>query len=297
MAERGPAFYTTVHPGVRQFLPEFVASLEAQSRQDFTLWLGLEGVTPGELGPEVARLDPQVVVATPQDGPVGIRQRAMEAMLARHPVVIFADADDLMLPGRVEDALDSLEGRDACACALVLADPQGRPLGPRMEPRADFDPAEVLPRANFLGLGNSVWRSEALARCLPLPRTVQALDWHLAVKALALGLRLGFDQRPGLLYRQYPDNLASVLQPFSARTLLRQTALVQQHLGALPAPLPSSLAKAAEKRKDEVAVFSRALSDEALLASYLEGLNGLPSGLLWWECVAHRALEGIWNRP
>src|SRR4030095_8527297 len=96
-------------------------------------------------------------------------------------------------------------------------------------PSTDRDLAALLPRGNIFGMSNSAYRAAVLARCLPVPPDCVLPDCLLASRALALGARLTWDNAPRMGYRQYANNCARILPPFTAQGVLTAAALVVQH--------------------------------------------------------------------
>lgn len=95
------------------FLPRAVASVVAQTRQDWELIIADDGSTddtPG-LARDLARADPRIrVLPAPETGPRGAaaaRNRAME--VARGRYLAFLDADDEWLPEKLARQLGWME--------------------------------------------------------------------------------------------------------------------------------------------------------------------------------------------
>lgn len=107
-----------------------------------------------------------------------------------------------------------------------------------------------------------------------------------------------FDFTPRMRYRQYRENLARVLGPFSVRDVLAATELVLGHYrivldGAEGTDEPSSKVAAEQER---VKRFHNAITGaQSVLQEYVTRLNQLSPWYVWWWCVAHPDLEQVWN--
>jgi hypothetical protein len=294
------ALYTTAYPAVERFLADWYGSVVAQSDREFDLWIGLDGLSPERvlagLG-SAARVT--WVHGRAGESPAGLRGRAMECMTREYDGIVFADSDDRLEPGRIADARAALVQWDVYACALRIMDEAGHDLGVVFEPPADADVGSLLPRYNVFGLSNSAYRAPVLRNCLPLPAGCVLADWMLATRAWLGGARMDFDRRPGMWYRQYGQNVARVVGPFSSDDVRAAARLVIEHYRLLlsgGAPMPAPEAAALHAARARVERFQRAVtSSDAVCQRYVEALNRLPTRYVWWWCVAHPELEALWS--
>lgn len=294
------ALYTTMYPGVEQFLPDWYRSVRAQTDQDFRLWIGLD-----VLGVQAARDamggDPGAVwvMAAPGDTPAQIRQRGLEQIVECCDGVVLVDSDDLLHPRRVASARAALQTSDVAGCALRLVDEQGAEVGMIFGLPSSAEPEDVLPRNNVFGLSNSVFRSDVLRRCLPIPADAALVDWFLVTRAWLLGARLAFSPEVGMDYRQHDANMARVRPPFSARQIVQDTERVRGHFRILrvaspEGAMPDRLAKVRRVAADIEAFYRRVILEPGNLARYVRAINTLDMAPLWWSCVAHPALRSMW---
>jgi hypothetical protein len=296
------AVYTTVYPGCERFLPDWYASVLAQTDQRFDLWISLDALTMQQVEAASGRSlsAAQFVAANPGDTPADVRERALEKLIACYDAIVFVDADDLLHPTRVEAAREALATSDLCGCALHLADEAGTHLGiPFGAPPHGADLAGLLPRYNVFGLSNSAYRSATLARCLPLPSACVLIDWLLASRAAASGAVLGFDDVPRMVYRRHDHNCAPVLPPFTPRQVLTAASLLVQHYACL---LDSDwhwrkgYRQPFERARLRARLFHDAMqSSSDRLHRYVKALNDLPPQYVWWWAVGHPALEDLWT--
>jgi hypothetical protein len=294
------ALYTTVYPAVVRYLPDWYASVMAQTDRAFDLWIGVDGMSREAVATALGATPRACwVLAEPGDTPTSIRARAIERMVAEYDAVIFVDSDDLLAPARVAAARAALEEADVAACALRIIDEQGSDLGLVFGPAPDERPTELLPRYNVFGLSNTAYRSAVLRECLPIPATCVLVDWLLATRALGMGAALAFDATPLMAYRQYAANVARVLPPFGADEVLRAAQRVLNHYDCVLAPshpVPADLRAVLQDARRRVRSFYLSLAaSEERRRHYVNALNALPPRYVWWWCVAHPNLEDVWR--
>lgn len=288
------AVYTTVHPASAPYLKAFFESVAAQTDRDFDLWIGLDGLNEAALEAALGPLEAHVVHAEPGDTPASLRGRVWERLVAAYDALVMVDSDDLLYPERVASAKRGLEACDVYGCSLDLIAEDGTPLGLTLA-APDEDPAELLPRANVFGLSNTAYRAAALAETLPLPREVAVVDWLVATRAFLAGARLSFGGTPQMAYRQYPDNTARVLPPFTPEGVLGATRYVQEHFRHVLAAPVGPEAAPFERRAAEVRAFAERVQGD-MLTTYTRNLNRRKQPVyLWWEGVAHEELSYLWN--
>lgn len=293
------AVYTTVYPAAERFLPEWYASVRAQTDPEFDLCIGLDGITPERVA---SRLDSDRAVQwfrpASVASPTQVRAGVLKRLVRAYDAIVLVDSDDVLQPDRVAAARVALQSCDVSACALRLIDEEGRVLEAVLQPPRGLGVDQLLPQYNVFGLSNTAYRAEALARCLPVPDDCVLVDWFLATRAWLAGAKLEFDPEPRMRYRQYSDNMAVVRGPFSAAEVARATHMVLGHYRAVlrdQRAIPARLAAIAEAR-DRVERFHRAISGSGtLLMRYVAALNELAPTYVWWWCVGHPDLESVWK--
>jgi hypothetical protein len=294
------AVYTTVYPSSERFLPAWSDSLAAQTDQDFDLWIGIDGIPTDRLEQVWGdRSRVTYVPANAGDPPAAVRARAWDQMVQRYDAIVLVDSDDVAAPSRVAAARSSLAASDVAGCALAIMDESGDDLGHVFGPPDDADLGSLLARHNVYGLSNSAYRAEALRACLPVPADCRLIDWLLATRAWAAGARMTFDHTPRMHYRQYSENTARVIGPFTEDDVLGATALVVQHYRfalSTPQVARSPAGPALAQAEARALRFRRAIcASGTVLRAYLHELNRTPAAPMWWWCVAHPALESIWS--
>jgi hypothetical protein len=294
------ALYTTVYPGVEEYLFAWYKSVLAQTDCNFDAWIGVDGLNlSAVIAAMGADASARWVIAAKSDSPAQIRQKAIARMIKKYPAVVFVDSDDVLEPTRVEAARESLQENDVSGCAMRIMDEDGYDLGVVFEPPDGVDIATILPRNNVFGLSNTAYRSRTLCRCLPIPPDCVLVDWFLITRAWTLGARVDFDFTCRMAYRQHPRNTARVLPPFTPQQVTLATERVLDHytfvLENIPELQPQHRAKL-EVARDRVKAFHTSIKDSPnTLHQYVRALNKLPSNHIWWACVAHPKLEEVWK--
>lgn len=295
------AVYTTVYPGVEQYLRQWFRSLLSQQDQEFRLWIGIDAVDRSAieklLGPE---LNAEWIVARSGVTPAQLRDEALSCITKAFSEIVLVDSDDLLHPSRISSARAALDDTELAGCALRLVDQEGNDLGQAFDLPSDLEPDEVLPRNNVFGFSNSAFRSDLLRRCLPIPSHAILVDWYLATRAWLLGAKMAFDHIPRMDYRQHPSNTARVRLPFSSEQIVSDTALVRQHFQFFDVgPNEDYVAQRYDKLRSvavEIEEFrERVILNPARLRDYCESLNALAPAPIWWSSVAYPTLAHMWK--
>jgi hypothetical protein len=295
------AVYTTIYPGVEAYLPDWYRSVQAQTDQDFQLWIGLDGIEAGAVEAVIgAHLEAVWVPSKPDNTPAWIRQRSLAQIVEAFDAVVLVDSDDILHPTRVAAARAALQTSELAACALRLVDQHRQDLRTTLTLPGQAVPDNVLPRNNVFGFSNSAYRSELLRRCLPVNSGIALVDWFLATKAWLMGARLSFDPVVRMDYRQHGANMAPICFPFVANQVIRDTKKVREHYSLLLASpmenvLPDRWAQVEEVATDVQLFSEQVVSQPKRLEDYLRNLNTLEPQVVWWWDVAQPALQWMWK--
>jgi len=295
------AVYTTIYPGVETYLPDWYRSVQAQTDQNFQLWIGLDGLEVGAVETVIGtQLNAVWVPSEPGNTPARIRQRSLEQIVEDFDAVVLVDSDDVLHPTRVASARAALQTSELAACALRLVDQHRQDLGTTFTLSGRAVPDNILPRNNVFGFSNSAYRSALLRRCLPLPAGIALVDWFLATKAWLKGAKLAFDPIVRMEYRQHGANTAPIRFPFDANQVIRDTKKVRQHYCLLQASpmenvLPDRWAQVQEAATDVQLFSEQVASQPRNLENYVRNLNSLEPEVLWWWDVAQPALQWMWK--
>ena len=300
MQKKTIALFTTVYPEGKQFLCDFFSSLSAQTDNDFDLWIGLDRIRETKLNEYICD-DYQAICIEQKNNEsnISLRQRAMKEMVELYPGVIFVDSDDILAPSRISAARSSLKHYDMYGCAMKIIDVNGADLHVSFQMPSGTDITSLLPRFNIFGMSNTCYSTDLLKKCLPFPTDCILLDWFVATRAWAQNVRMCFDSVQQMYYRQYSSNTARVLPPFTQEQIIKSTELVLQHynnvLNNIP-ELPNTKRILIENAQNYVEAFNYSIKQSPeKLQRYIIGLNNLPPNHIWWSCIAHPELEGLWK--
>ena len=186
-----------------------VASVQAQSRADWEMWLIDDGSTDGSraLAERLAALDPRLNVLgwAKNRGAAAARNAGIRA--ARAPRIAFLDADDLWRPSKLARQLAFMDahGHAFTFSAYARIDAQGRPLGVVPAP-ARVTRAQAL-RGNPIGCLTAVYDAGVLGK-VEMPDLPRRQDYALWLRLLARMPAYGL---PQVLadYRLRPDSLSA----------------------------------------------------------------------------------------
>lgn len=297
------ALYTTLYSGAEAFLPAWYGSVCAQTDRNFDLWIGADRFSQLQLADAVGR-QPRANWVAPREPstPARVRQAGIDAILGsenRYEAIVFLDCDDVMYPTRIETARAQLRTSDLAACAMEIVNKDGSPQNSifRLTPNATVP--GLLARMNAFGMSNTAYRTDLLRQIPTSDPNGRLMDWYLATASWIRGARLTFDNTPGMQYRQYAENVARVLPPFTVADISRATSLLLNHYHVVLARvpnIPAAIAAELESALANVQLFQRKVVEAPeTCARYVAQLNSLQPVYLWWEWVAHPALEDLWK--
>lgn len=199
-----------------RFLPEQLASLEAQQEAAWQLWWRDDGSTDGSvalLEAFAARTGRAAPAGTPP-GRAGAMGSFMHLLAAAPPGghYAFCDQDDVWLPAKLRRAQAALaelgEDRPALYCGRQrLVDTALRPTGLSPLPGRPLGFRNALVQNVVTGCTlvlNDAARRLVLAA--PPPPAGSMHDWWCYLLVSGAGGAMRFDPEPGLLYRQHGGN-------------------------------------------------------------------------------------------
>lgn len=292
------AIYTTIYPNVEPFLQDWIKSIQWQLDTSFTVWIGVDNYKAkcSEIS-SALNCNVRWVHAQPGENPVDLRCRALLNLADEHDSVVLVDCDDMIEPDRVGTAKEQLYDTDLVACSMRIVDRNGLDSGYIYKVQKDVGKQFPLLTHHF-GCSNSAWRTAVLKECLKGEVNGPALDWMLVCKAWLQGARILGDPAVRHSYRQYGDNTACVLPPFSLKCTRTATRIVRNHLESLNKieMLPHPVKESLENRLQQVVDFESALKcTTPWFEDYQNALGHFECPLSWWLFVAHPELENIWK--
>lgn len=300
MSRNETVLYTTFYPAIIRYLPKWWESVRAQSDPEFDLCIGLDGMRPEEAETAIGDRLPASWLSFKDLTPASIRQQAFLSLTEQYKSIVLVDADDVLYPTRIEAARRALSEVGMVGCALRLIDSEGSDLGAVFAPKRSIESETFLLQHNVFGLSNTAYRADVLKRCLPLPANCLLIDWLLATRVWALEEHFSFDHTPHMFYRQYADNTARVIAPFSPSQVLTASSRVLSHYECLlDTPtwlIPRKQREALMGARYRAGNFHQSIErSPAVLSEYVAALNRLEPEYVWWWCVAHSDLESIWK--
>ena len=211
------------------YLPELLASLEAQTYQDWKLCVRDDGSTDNSV--EILQKFQQdhsdhVEIIQDEEGNIGSYQSYMRLLKsADSDYIVFCDQDDVWMPNKIElsvakiNELEKLHGKNLPL--LIFTDLQAvdkdlKTIHPsfwqyqKLNPEIAYDWKKLLAQNVITGC-TILMNQEAKKVCLPAPLYCILPDHWIGVQVSKYG-KVGFISTPTLLYRQHGNNVAGVHQ-------------------------------------------------------------------------------------
>lgn len=297
------ALYSTIYPGVERFLLPWYESVLAQTDRNFDLYIGTDQIEPGAMFDAVGTEFEAVWVSAPTNStPASVRQAGIDRILTSevgYQGIVFVDSDDLLHATRVESARTQLLDSDVVGCAMEIVKEDSQSTGLLFAPATNSSIPKILARVNVFGMSNTAYRTDMLRDVPPSPPQCRLMDWYIATAAWTREARFSFDHTPHMKYRQYGENVARIVPPFSTEYIRTATALVLDHYQLVLSHLPTvsnAIREELESARENVQVFSsRVVGLPDIAEKYTLRLNELPASHVWWDFVAHPTLEDLWK--
>jgi len=228
-------FLSVVHPGSRRFLGPFLDSVMSQTDSEFRVLLGLDGVSPSDIGkmPQSSRVEfidvTGMTIAQNRFHLIDTaRQRGFQ-------VGVMGDSDDLFSPNRVEVIRSQLGEVGAAIVVTELLPFQktaefsgtGR-IGRRLS--SGHSPHPLL--CNYFGFSNTAFTLESF-RMPPLPpEELLPVDWYFFLHLLLDGLPVRVATDAVTAYRQHAGNTVGLTETAgpSPQAVVRQRDLIYSAL-------------------------------------------------------------------
>ncbi len=205
-----------------RFLPDFLRSLDGQTHADWRLWARDDGSSDSsvEILRAKAASDQRVhVLETPGDRRLGATAafaRLLDAAPQDARYLMFADQDDIWLPGKIERSLRAVrtaeadgEGPVLVHTDLTVVDEALNPIHPSFWAFAALDPEPVSLRRmtvqNVVTGATAMFNGPLRLLAAPIPPRAALHDWWMACVAAAFGKIVPIKE-PTILYRQHGRN-------------------------------------------------------------------------------------------
>lgn len=277
------------------YLSAFVDSLRAQDGVAWRLWLRDDGSTDGtrEQSQALAATDPRIRLVDEGGARLGAALsfgRLLAEVAPACAYVMFADQDDVWLPGKLSRSMAAMRTAEATGAGPVLVHSDLRVVDAALGQvapsfwrlcRIHPEPA-TLERIAVHGVvtGATILMNRALVeRVVPVPTDAVMHDWWCACVAAASG-RIVAMHEPTVLYRQHGENVVGAAAP-----------AWEGSVGGLPSRISSAFARRADAR---ASIDETARQAIALLARVGAELTPAERDLL--EDMGHTLTAGWWGR-
>ena len=296
MSTQSIALYTTIYPGVESYFTQWCQSLKDQTDLDIDIWIGLDDISVESARKITGKtIDPNWIIFKKIRNPAKIRNNAINRIINKYDALIFSDCDDLLEPSRIQRTRALLKTHDVVGCAMNLIDSSGNDLNILLSEPDDWNIEKNILKTNIFGLTNSAYKSTTLLKCMPIPEDCALVDWYLISRAVEQKADIIFSREALVSYRQYDNNIARILPPFTEKDLLKAADCIKNHYTCLLTTLPnkeSRFCRNVAEENDRFLDFFRIVCESSTkIKEYLMELNKLSGPFLWWEWVNHPALE------
>ena len=235
------------------FIGQFLRSVQAQTHADWRLWVRDDGSSDDTVRVvrEAASADPRIVLlhaGGPALGVVGAFGWLLDRVPADARYVMFADQDDVWLPGKIERMLAAMTKAEAAAPGpvlvhsdLVVVDESLNEVHGSFWQYAGIDPEPVTLRRllvqNVVTGAAAMVNAALRARAGTMPSQAVFHDWWYACVAAAYG-RIEAIREPTVLYRQHGGNAVGAVpgrrhwyeHPAAAWRALQSTAHLREQI-------------------------------------------------------------------
>ena len=204
---------------------------------------------------------------------------------------ICLDSDDIHKPDKVAVLAQKLEKNDIVFHDLSIRGHTQKKIsksfiGNRLRDGQKISFSDILDK-NFMGLGNSGFKTFLFKDFLPFPSNLIAVDWWMAMIALLQNAQVVYTNHSLTGYSQYEGNAAPILKS-DKKTLERELNIkenIYENLLLLPTIMISPYKAEIKKRLQQVCFLKNHLS-EAI------EFNSFPENLFWWELSNYVKLGG-----
>lgn len=288
------ALFTMLYPKAMRYFSSWKESVRGQSTQDFSVTIGLHGMDADAV--DVSDMGGVSVECVEGDHVVMLRRELLRSVAQRFDTIVLADADDILLPTRVEAACNGIRNADVYACAMQVVDEDLQSCDMTF-PGKRTGTLPDMTHGNMWGCSNTAYRSEFLVQAACFPNDCILADWYMATMADGAGARFAFDNEPAMLYRVRKGAVTNPCEPYGTETLRQASDHVMAHLEMMAKDMSDAQMRTRlQRRRDEVSLFCMAMRSDVLAKQYVQALyDNIPLQGFWWECVAHTMLEDLWK--
>lgn len=202
------AFATVIYPKALKFLPEFTASLQKQSDQNFHVLVVNDGCDEKDIV-----LDGLSYSIIPGGDSVDENKEILvDALLnQKFDWAIFGDSDDFFDSNRIQIIEEFSKDYDLISNDIIPFE-GGTVYNPQFQKvLGNFrEISKVFIRdKNLFGFSNTACRVDFLKNT-SIPSEIVAADWYLFSKVLQSGARACFTAKTNTYYRQWDENIIGI---------------------------------------------------------------------------------------
>ncbi len=285
------ALGTVYYSSAKEYLSQFLKSLEEQKFKDFTLLMindSREDIRKA-LRSRASRLN--AIVVDIKQGMSQAESRSIlinEAYKAKTDLLIFQDIDDCCDRERIGLISKGISGYDFVFNNIILTDHAGekRQDGEfiRKDLQKNISGYKELLDKNMLGLSNTaIDLKKAHLNGVNIPKDIIAVDWWIFTTLLLGGLKGGFIKDTSSFYRQHSNNLIGGIGVLDERRLdtgLNVKRAQYRYFSKLGY-------KEYALRLDAIDLLDLFLKGRGKKKAYIECVNMKLAGkkLVWWENI------------
>ena len=204
-----------------QFVGEQIRSIQDQTFRDWHLWIRDDGSTDRTLSvlEEIAASDPRIFLHSPDGEQLGVSggfSWLLERLPGEAQYVFCCDADDVWLPGKMEQSMTALLREETRQSGPVLVHTDLRVTDSNLQIVAQSlwhylkispEPAtlERLLVENVATVPTILMNRHLLEKVCPIPQGVPHHDWWIALVAATFGRVVALHEAT-VLYRRHSAN-------------------------------------------------------------------------------------------
>lgn len=277
-------FLSTIYPGAKPYLSDFFESLTTQECEFIFVWdnVDIHNYTDFEIVNKARNIIGSESII--ENRKLMIR----EAIKLKAENLIFGDADDIMPENRVSVINEKLKSHSLVVNELEVFYNDRASTFPLLQNAFEFSGDKTLKNIsnlnnrNFMGLTNTACKADLIADIFEtIPNESTIYDWPLFYLAMNKNEEVLLTNSTHSLYRQYPNNIASLVN-FDEQSVLRGI-----EIKAETQKLIGSLTNTKELHENAVrlkTLHSTLKNDFEALSVYINTLKKQHHpALLWWE--------------
>ena len=234
---------TAIYESARPYLEAFTGGISrAAEHHEVSVLAVSDGLENAEasLAPLSRAVPLRLIEAPARATPAIVRARLFRAAReSGSDVLVFTDADDVLMPDALGLHLSALAEADFSYGDQVLVGPDGEDLGTTLYETWDV-PARTsqagdLLDGNFVGFSAAALRQDTLNAALTaIPDHLIAVDWWFFTRLLIAGHSGARTMRPVVRYRQHAGNIAGPHPDKDPAAVLKRCEAARAHYAAFP---------------------------------------------------------------